>query len=178
MIATIMSVLFLRKCGIHCSISCSRRMALCVKTTLWSLSLLNYVHLDDKLLCVVAGESYENIFISILSLLGANPSQYNVLKYRSRSIETLFLICVMWHVDPLIGDESADIFLWLKSSTIEGHPLLGNGPINTYYWQENTVFSMGSVPRAQSENRGEYNGLVEDVQSKMIVCQRVTCELL
>jgi hypothetical protein len=37
-----------------------------------------------------------------------------------------------------------------------GHPLLGNGPINTHSWQHKTVFSVESVPRnykrAQSED--------------------------
>jgi hypothetical protein len=48
-------------------------------------------------------------------------------------------------------------------STIEGHPLLGNGPINTHSGQQNTTYSVVSVPRnykrAQSEELKEYRGI-------------------
>jgi hypothetical protein len=43
----------------------------------------------------------------------------------------------------------------VRFSTIEGHPLLGNGPINMHSRQQKTMFSMESVSRnykrAQSE---------------------------
>jgi hypothetical protein len=94
----------------------------------------------------------------------------------------------MWHVDPLLGKESANTFPGYKRQTIEGHPLLGNREINTPSWQQKTVFSVGLVPRsykmAQSEDRKEYNGVVKcsqnsSVQSKkMTMCQIVICELL
>jgi hypothetical protein len=90
-------------------------------------------------------------------------------------------------------------------STIEGHALLGNGPINTHSRQQKMVFSVDSVPRiykrAQSEElkeydglqrgRSEYSGVVEfssagsqnsssglSSRKKMSVCQIVICELL
>jgi hypothetical protein len=44
-------------------------------------------------------------------------------------------------------------------STTEGHPLLTSRLINTHSRQEMTVFSVGSVPRAQSEELKEYMGI-------------------
>jgi hypothetical protein len=57
----------------------------------------------------------------------------------------------------------------VRLSTIEGHPLLGNGPINRYSLQQKTVFSVGSVPRnykrhsqknwRNTRSPKEYNGV-------------------
>jgi hypothetical protein len=50
-------------------------------------------------------------------------------------------------------------------ATIEGHPLLDNGQINTHFRKEKTVFSVGYVPRnykrTQSEDKGVENSSSE-----------------
>jgi hypothetical protein len=55
---------------------------------------------------------------------------------------------VLWRVFPLLDNFSINTFPKHTPWTIEGHPLLGNGPINTQSWQQKTVFTVGSVPRS------------------------------
>jgi hypothetical protein len=61
-------------------------------------------------------------------------------------------------------------------STI-GYPLLGSGPINTHSWQQETVFSVGSVPwsckRAQSEEWTVGHSRVEAGSNTSTVTLRV-----
>jgi hypothetical protein len=69
-------------------------------------------------------------------------------------------------------------------STIEAHPLLGNGPINTHSWQQK-MFPVESLPRnykrAQSgelkeyeevwRSTKEYNGVQLEVRIIPVECQ-------
>jgi hypothetical protein len=78
---------------------------------------------------------------------------------------------ILRHICPLLRNGSVNTFPKNTLLTIQGHPLLGNGPINTDSRQQKTVFSVGSVPRtcrrAQSvanqtkncRSTTEYNGV-------------------
>jgi hypothetical protein len=52
----------------------------------------------------------------------------------------------LWCICALLGNGSVNSFPKHTLTKI-GHPLLGNGPINTHSWQQKTVFSLGSVLR-------------------------------
>jgi hypothetical protein len=56
------------------------------------------------------------------------------------------ILGILWRICPMLDNVSVNIFPKHTPSRIEGHPLLGNGPINTYSWEQKTVFSVGSVP--------------------------------
>jgi hypothetical protein len=52
------------------------------------------------------------------------------------AMKTVVCMYVMWHLCLLPGNGSVNTFPKNTLSTIEGHPLLGNGPINTHYRQQ------------------------------------------
>jgi hypothetical protein len=80
----------------------------------------------------------------------------------------------MWRICPLLGNRSVNTFLKHILSTIEGHALLGNGPINTHSWQQKMVFSMGSVPRSYKRARSELKEY-EWVQGSSVGSQNSSC---
>jgi hypothetical protein len=54
---------------------------------------------------------------------------------------------ILWRICPLLGNGLINTFPIHTLSAIEGHPLLGSGPINTHSSQQKTVISVRSVPR-------------------------------
>jgi hypothetical protein len=84
----------------------------------------------------------------------------------------LIFINILWRICPLLGNGLVNTFP--KHTLSIGHPLLGNGLI-THSWEQETVFSVRSVPRnfkrtdsGELQKYGkversmrEYNGVVE-----------------
>jgi hypothetical protein len=116
--------------------------------------------------CVVCGMHSKSVpFDSwpqqiILSEISRRFSQYRQVNAK----------IILWRICPLLGKGSVNTFPKHTLSKI-GHQLLDNGPINTYSWQQKTVFSLGSVQnnyngavRRREENWSstrEYSGVVE-----------------
>jgi hypothetical protein len=92
-------------------------------------------------------QTYRSYFLSHNSVLRCVPFEQELLSLELniiniRPVLMLYILhqfqqvyfTVLWHVNPL----------------------LGNGPISMYSWQQKKVFSMGSVPRSYLEGNRRY----------------------
>jgi hypothetical protein len=78
---------------------------------------------------------------------------------------------ILWRICPLLGHGSVNTLPKHTLSTIEGYPLLGNGPINSHSWQQKTVFTVGSVRRSYKRRQSVVLQIrIEGVQRSKTEC--------
>jgi hypothetical protein len=79
------------------------------------------------------------------------------------------LICILWRICPLLGNGSVNTFPKHMLSTIEGHPLLGNGPIKSIFDNKRPCFPWGpcrgvvsSTEQSWRSELRKHNGVGEE----------------
>jgi hypothetical protein len=79
------------------------------------------------------------------AICGENRGQLHDFRCLLRQFRCVVNIgrIILWRIGPSLGNGSVNTFPKHTYPTI-GYPLLGNGPINTHYWQKG-LFSVGSV---------------------------------